>query len=145
MQDDIVGSLTVLSESQLNLDKLAYHFLHALDDDGMHIFVRQIQSIEKESLKEIILIFYLRIGRNHYRNLFKNLSVSDFIQYFRGGTNFGRQSAVSLMNEILQVQQCSIQEIEEFDNAFVNRLLDEIEAERDNEEYSYGMLKLLVS
>lgn len=134
----------MLSESQLNLDKLAYHFLHALDDDDLYNFVRRIQSVEKDSLQEIIMIFYLRIGRNHFRNLFKNLSVSDFIQYFRGGTNFGRQSAVSLMNEILQVQQCSIQELEDFDDAFVNLLLDEIEAERDNEEYSYGMLKLLV-
>jgi hypothetical protein len=119
--------------------------LHALDDDDLYNFVRRIQSVEKDSLQEIIMIFYLRIGRNHFRNLFKNLSVSDFIQYFRGGTNFGRQSAVSLMNEILQVQQCSIQELEDFDDAFVNLLLDEIEAERDNEEYSYGMLKLLVS
>ncbi len=144
MQVDIVASLTVLSDCELDQDKLAYHFLLSLDDDAMFDFVSQIQCVDKDSLKDIIFLFYLRIGRNHYRNMFKNLCISDFLQYFPGGTRLGKRTAVSLMNEILQVQQCSIQEVQEFDEAFINLLLDEIEAERNDEEYSYEMIRLLV-
>lgn len=120
------------------------HFLSRLDDDTMYDFVSQIQCIDKESLKEIILVFYLRIGRSHYRNLFKTLCISDCLQHFNVSSRSVKRTAASLMNEILKVQQCSIEEIQDFDDAFINMLLDEIESERDDDEYSYELLKLLV-
>ena len=145
LNDDIINCLTFLIDNEFSKDKLVSYFLQRMDDDLMYDFISQIQSIQNDSLKEIIYICFLKIGRNYFRNLFKNLScLEECISYFRTFGPAGRRVDVSLMNEILKVQECSISEIQMYDDSFIITILDEIELERDDEEYNYGLLKLLV-
>ena len=144
VNEDTARSLSILLESDFNMDKLVNYFLFGLDDDTMYDFVEKLQCINSASLKEIVFLLYLKIGRSYFNNLFKNLCISGCIQFFLDGSRSGKRTDTLLMNEILKVQQLSISEVQEFDDAFLSKLLDEIELERDDDEYSYELLKLLV-
>lgn len=81
-------------------------------------------------------------------NLYSKLADQDWIPKLQSSLSNAeyacRKPMVQLLSRILQVQELLLSETEALDHAFVTFLLVEIETSRQDEDYNYALIRLLV-